>query len=141
MVRKLTLNQRIAFSLIDMFGLSINDVSNILNISTGAVKGLLYRARMNIDSFFAHHCSIIDTNNPCSCKAWIEFSKKRSNMQDHAERKKHKFIKQLDYKKVNYVFNDSVRRKINFLYKNMPPKKPSDDWYNKVIDSIAGMYM
>ena len=123
-----------------MFGLSINDVSNLLNISTGATKGLLYRARMNIDSFFAHHCSILDTTNPCSCKAWIEFSKNRSNMQKDADRKKHKFIKQLDYKKVNYVFNDSVRRKINFLYKNMPQKKPSNDWYKKVIELISEMY-
>lgn len=123
-----------------MFGLSINDVSNLLNISTGATKGLLYRARMNIDSFFSHHCSILDTTNPCSCKAWIEFSENRSNMQKDADRKKHKFIKQLDYKKVNYVFNDSVRRKINFLYKNMPQKKPSDDWYKKVIELISEMY-
>lgn len=140
MVRKLTLNQRITFSLIDMFGLSIDDVSNILGISIGAVKGLLYRSRMKIDSFFAHHCSILDTNNPCSCKAWIEFSKKRSNMQDAAEKKKHKFVKQLDYKNVNYVFNDSVRRKINFLYKNMPQKKPSDLWYRNVTELISEMY-
>lgn len=52
MSRKLSVNQRIVFSLIDMFGLSIQEVADILEITPKAVKGLLYRARMNIDSFF-----------------------------------------------------------------------------------------
>lgn len=140
MVRKLTLNQRIAFSLVDMFGLSIDDVSNILNISNGATKGLLYRAHMNLDSFFAGHCSIINIKNPCSCKAWIEFSKTRSNMQDNIKIRKHKLIEHLDYKKTNYKFNESVRGKVDFLYKNMPDKKPSDEWYQKVINSVSQIY-
>lgn len=81
MVRKLTLNQRIAFSLVDMYGMKIEQVSDILGISVSAAKGLLYRARMNIDSFFAAHCDLIKEENPCSCKAWIEFSKNKSNLQ------------------------------------------------------------
>lgn len=81
MVRKLTLNQRIVFSLVDMYGMKIEPVSDILKISVSATKGLLYRARMNIDSFFANHCDLIKEENPCSCKAWIEFSNNRSNLQ------------------------------------------------------------
>lgn len=141
MVRKLTLNQRIAFSLIDMFGLSLDDVSNILNISKSAVKGLLYRAHMNLDSFFSGHCSILDLNNPCSCKAWIQFSKMRDNLQKDANNNKHKLIEKLDYKKSNYVFNESTRTKVNYLYKNMPLKKPPKEWYDKVIDSMKDMYI
>lgn len=139
MVRKLTLNQRVAFSLIDMFGLSIKDVSAALNITEGAVKGLLYRAHMNLDSFFADHCSILNVNNPCSCKAWIQFSKNRSNMQERARGKNHKFIKRLDYKNSSYKFNEEVRKKINYLYKNMPQKKPPETWYNNVINLIREM--
>ncbi len=52
MVRYLTLHQRIAFSLIDMFGLSLDEVSSLIGISKSATKGLLYRAHMNLDSFF-----------------------------------------------------------------------------------------
>lgn len=141
MVRKLTLNQRIAFSLIDMFGLSLDDVSNILNISKGAVKGLLYRAHMNLDSFFHNHCSIIDMDNPCSCKAWIEFSKMRNNLQKDTNNNKHKLIDKLDYKKSNYVFNEPTRIKVNYIYKNMPSKKPPKEWYYKVINSIKDMYI
>lgn len=134
MVRRLTLNQRIAFSLVDMFGLSIDEAAEILELSKSATKGLLYRARMNIDSFFGDHCNILSVNNPCSCSAWIEFSKRRSNMQD--EIKKFKLVEYLDYKEKNYKYNQEVRNKIKYLYEKMPDKKPSDDWYNNVIKAF-----
>lgn len=74
MVRRLTLPQRMAFSLVDMFGLSMEETAQMLEITVGALKGLLYRARMNLDSFFADHCNLLDARNPCSCQAWIHFS-------------------------------------------------------------------
>lgn len=138
MVRRLTLNQRITFSLIDMFGLSLDEVSEIIGISKSATKGLLYRAHMNLDSFFADHCNLLDTNNPCSCKAWIEFSKTRNNLQHNSN--KHKLITKLDYTQTNYTFNNEVRGKINFLYKSMPDKKPSKEWYEEVINTINKRY-
>ena len=52
MARKLTLEQRIVFSLAEMFEISLNEISDILNISIPAVKGLLFRARKNIFNFF-----------------------------------------------------------------------------------------
>ncbi|AWI07044.1 RNA polymerase sigma factor [Clostridium drakei] len=137
MVRRLTLHQRIAFSLIDMFGLSLEEVSEVIGISKSATKGLLYRAHMNLDSFFSSHCNILDVNNPCSCKAWIEFSKTRDNLQKNS----HRLITKLDYTKSNYIFNSEVRGKINFLYKNMPDKKPPKEWYEKVINIISKMYL
>ncbi len=129
MVRKLTLNQRIAFSLTDMYGMKINEVADILRISVQAAKGLLYRARMNIDSFFSDHCSILNETNPCSCKSWIEFSLHRNDMHEKSK----KIINQLDYKKKGYIFDEEVRKKIYYLYRNMPDRKPSDDWYEKVL--------
>lgn len=134
MVRRLTLHQRIAFSLIDMFGLSLDEVSSLLDISKSAAKGLLYRAHMNLDSFFHNHCNLLNVNNPCSCKAWIEFSKNRDRLQKDAN--KHKLISKLDYTKTNYIFNEKVRSKINFLYKNMPDKKPTNEWYKDVINAL-----
>lgn len=131
MVRYLTLNQRMTFSLIDMFGLSLQEVSQILNISKGAVKGLLYRAHMNLDSFFQDHCSILDVENPCRCEAWIEFYSRRQTLQDKVQT-----VKTLNYKKSGYVFNKYTFNKIKYLYKNMPEKRPSDDWYQKIVDSL-----
>lgn len=139
MVRRLTLHQQIAFSLVDMFGLSLDEVSEIIGISKNAAKGLLYRAHMNLDSFFSKHCNLLEVNNPCSCKAWIEFSKRRDNLQKSSH--KHKLIKKLDYTESNYTFNNEVRSKINFLYKNMPERKPSEEWYKEVINIINEMYI
>jgi RNA polymerase sigma-70 factor (ECF subfamily) len=139
MVRRLTLHQRITFSLIDMFGLSLDEVSQIIGISKSAAKGLLYRSRMNLDSFFSTHCNLLDVNNPCSCKAWIEFSKTRNNLQSNSH--KHKLITKLDYIESNYIFNSEVRGKINFLYKNMPDKKPSKEWYESVINIVNEIYI
>lgn len=138
MVRRLTLHQRIAFSLIVMFGLSLDEASELIGVSKSAAKGLLYRAHMNLDSFFHNHCNLLDTNNPCSCKAWIEFSKTRSDLQKSSNA--HKMIAKLDYTKSNYKFNEEVRKKINYLYKNMPDKKPSNEWYKSVINIINEGY-
>jgi RNA polymerase sigma-70 factor (ECF subfamily) len=139
MVRRLTLHQRIAFSLIDMFGLPLEEVAELIGVSKNAAKGLLYRAHMNLDSFFHNHCNILDVKNPCSCKAWIEFSKSREDLQKNSN--KHKLISKLDYRESNYIFNDEVRHKINFLYKNMPDKKPPKEWYDKVVDLINNLYV
>ncbi len=132
MVRKLTLNQRIVFSLVDMYGLSIEYVAGVLDISKGAAKGLLYRARMNIDSFFADHCNILYEKNPCSCRAWIEFSLKRSNLQDQAK----KLIERLDFEQKNYVYDENVRRRVLYLYRHMPEQKPSEEWYQSVLTML-----
>lgn len=106
MVRRLSLNQRITFSLVDMFGLDIEYVAEVLGISKGVAKGLLYRARMNIDYFFADHCAILYEKNPCSCQAWIAFSTKRAGMQKQAK----KLVNKLDYKEKNYVYREEVRK-------------------------------
>lgn len=138
MVRRLTLSQRITFSLVDMFGLSIDEVSDLLECSKSAVKGLLYRARMNLDSFFHSRCNLIETSNPCSCEAWKGFVEHRNNIQNEVLQKK--LVTSLDYTKHNYIFNSSVRRKVQYLYKNMPERKPNIEWYKKVISLISEMY-
>ncbi len=132
MVRKLTLNQRIAFSLSDMFGMKLEQIAEILDISQPATKGLLYRARMNIDSFFANHCSVIRSENPCSCKAWLAFSQNREQLQQ----KTRNLLDTLDYREKGYLFDETVRKKIQLLYRNLPEKQPAEDWYQGVILSL-----
>ena len=119
MVRKLTLAQRIAFSLSDMLGLSIQEIAYLMNTTPGAVKGLLYRARMNLDAFFSDHCMFIDVENPCKCQAWLDFASKRDELQS-----KVKHIKQttLDYHQKNY--------------ETMPDFTPNEDWYDNLVQQI-----
>ncbi len=133
MVRRLTLQQRIVFSLTDMYGMKIEEVAGILQTSIPAAKGLLYRARMNIDSFFAGHCGIINSKNPCRCKAWLKFSGDRNELQ---KRTRHA-MELLNYKSKSYQYSSEIRRKIAYLYKNMPDKKPDEEWYRK-IENILG---
>ena len=132
MVRRLSLNQRIVFSLVDMFGLNVEYVADVLGVSKGAAKGLLYRARMNIDSFFADHCNIIYEKNPCSCRAWIDFSSNRSKLQKEARH----IANKLNFEEKKYVYNEEVRKKLLYLYSNMPQQKPSEEWYQKVLKII-----
>ena len=130
MVRKLTLKQRIAFSLVDMFGMNSDYVAELLEVSPNTLKGLLFRARMNLDSFFADHCNLIDIKNPCSCTAWINF--RESHEKNKSQMKK--MISHLDYKEKDYHFDNKVRAKVNYLYSHMPQAKPSDAWFSKVIE-------
>ena len=128
MVRKLSLNQRITFSLVDMYGMKTAEVANLLNISDNVAKALLHRARLNIDAFFSNHCDLINEKNPCSCAAWVNFSLSRAENQKQTR----KLIERLNYHDTNYTFDENVRAKIKYLYANMPEWKPSEDWYKKV---------
>lgn len=132
MVRRLTLPQRMAFSLVDMFGLSMEEAAEMLDVTVGALKGLLYRARMNLDSFFSDHCNLLDAKNPCSCEAWVAFREH----QDKNKKQMRKLIQSIDYKEKGYLFDGEVRRRIAYLYKNMPEKQPDDAWFQKVIEAI-----
>lgn len=128
MVRKLSLNQRIAFSLIDMYGMKTSEVASLLNLSENATKALLHRARLNIDAFFSNHCDLLNEKNPCSCRAWINFSLSRAQNQKQTR----KLIERLNYHDTDYTFDEDTRAKIKYLYANMPEWKPTDDWYQKV---------
>lgn len=136
MTRKLSVNQRIAFSLVDMFGLSINEVAEILELTPKAIKGLLYRARRNLESFFQTHCSFLDIDNPCHCSAWIEFVKDRNALQAEMRQR----ISVLDYKKSGYVYNREIEKKILNYYHNLPEQHPNQEWFSKVIALVEKFY-
>lgn len=129
MTRKLTLNQRLAFSLIDMFGLSIGETAETLGMTPKAVKGLLYRARMSLESFFKGHCGILEAENPCRCTAWVDFMNHRSKLQ--AELRKQ--IDVLDYRNNGYTYDPGTRRKLLHYYRQMPDRRPGDEWFAGVI--------
>ena len=123
MAGKLPLNQRAAFSLVDMFGLSIPETAEILDVTPKAVKGLLYRARLSLESFFRDHCGILDEKNPCRCSAWIEFSNNRNALQRETRTR----ITVLDYRGTGYQPNEETRRQILHYYRNIPDRVPPQD--------------
>lgn len=135
MTRKLTLNQRMAFSLTDMFGMEIDEVADIIGLSRSAAKSLLHRARLNIDSFFASKCNLIKVDNPCSCKKYIEFSKMKENRKVEVRKRINSF--KFGEKPDNYKLDDKVRNKVKSVYINMPGKIPSNKWYESVIKEIS----
>ncbi len=132
MASKLSLHQRIAFSLIDMFGLSVSEVSQMLQLSNAATKGLLFRARKNLDAFFDGHCNLLDVKNPCRCQAWIDFRSTNENNKKAAR----KIITSLEDCEREYQPNDLVRKKIYYLYRNMPDQQPDATWFHSIIESL-----
>lgn len=132
MVRKLTLQQRIVFSLIDMFGLPLAETADMVQLSENATKGLLHRARKNLDAFFSEHCNLIKTDNPCSCKAWIDF---RQSQETNHEKTKELLVSINDMGK-NYKFDENVRNKIYYLYNHMPDTEPDKQWFHTILASL-----
>jgi len=138
MIHKLSENQRIVFSLVDMFGLSIEIVSKIINLTESATKALLYRARIKLDKFFGENCSLIGINNPCRCKAWNAFTNQRENM-------KKKFLESKNDREANLIYplemiDSGVEKKIRYLYSNMPDHRPSDKWYEEILSNLKEIF-
>ncbi|NTV78648.1 MAG: RNA polymerase subunit sigma-70, partial [Clostridiales bacterium] len=74
----------------------------------------------------------MDYYNPCSCEAWISFSSHRNQIQQDTRKK----IDYLNYQEKGYLFDLEVRRKISYLYTNMPQEKPDEEWYQVVIANL-----
>jgi RNA polymerase sigma-70 factor (ECF subfamily) len=132
MVRKLSLKQRIVFSLMDMFGMSLTETAEMVQLSENATKGLLHRARKNLDAFFSDHCNLIKEENPCSCKAWINF---RQSHDDNRKKTK-EIVDSIKDRGRDYTFDDHVRNKIKYLYSHMPEAKPDKAWFDHVLESL-----
>jgi DNA-directed RNA polymerase specialized sigma subunit, sigma24 homolog len=139
MVRRLTLEQRTTFSLVDMFGLSTAEAADLLGTGEGAVKAQLFRARMNLDAFFSGHCSVLAAENPCSCRAWQEFWKQRYRNQEEMRKSAANLVpsETLDWHTMHYRFNPAVRGRIRWLYAHMPDRQPDEKWFKKIIETVS----
>ncbi|MBP8081626.1 MAG: RNA polymerase sigma factor [Spirochaetes bacterium] len=130
MAKKLTLEQRIVFSLSEMFEISPEEISEIMQISIPAVKGLLFRARKNIFSFFSERCQWIDYSAPCKCSAWIDFAGiKEKNRRELRDRN---IIQSFPDNPEERSIKSEHREKIISMYRNIPDSYPPDDWYEKI---------
>lgn len=134
MTRKLTLSQRMAFSLVDMFGMDITEAADILEVSVPAAKALLHRARMNLDSFFSQRCNLIRVENPCSCESYLNFQNERAERQEEIRNRIQTF--RFGEQSEGYVFNPDVRQKVRIIYAKMPDRKPDPAWFESVLNAF-----
>lgn len=135
MVQRLTLEQRVVFSLIDMFGLSIEETSKTVDLSKAAVKALLHRARINLTKFFASKCQWVNMDGTCRCRSWAEFMGKREAIRAEVKQRRLEtgFLDNPDEKGLNSDMKDKVLK----IYRNMPDVIPEEEWYKSVIDALG----
>jgi RNA polymerase sigma-70 factor (ECF subfamily) len=70
----LPLKQRLTFILRIVMNLTVDETASILDISNGAVKTNLCRARETIKKAMEGKCSLIDPKFPCKCKLWVNYA-------------------------------------------------------------------
>src|SRR5207253_1928956 len=64
--------QRLAYILGDLLGLSGDDAAAVLEIEPAAYRKRLSRARMRLHDFLRAWCGIYDAANPCHCRAQVD---------------------------------------------------------------------
>lgn len=106
--------QRIIFTLVDILGLKVNEVSDMMEMSVPAIKSHLNRARIKLDEELSLKCGLLNVENPCQCKAWEQFVLMRETRKQMA--------RNMD------VIN------IKDLIADMSLFEPSDNWYDKMMN-------
>jgi RNA polymerase sigma factor (sigma-70 family) len=136
MARKLTLYQRTVFSLIDMFGMTIDDTAKLLDLSVSAVKGLLFRARSNLYNFFDNRCEWISAEAACRCGAWFDFAGRRETIRE--ELKNRKLITSFEDTPENREHTAEAKKRILHFYQTIPDRTPDDKWYTYIVSILSG---
>lgn len=77
LVRCLSPDQRAAFVMHVFLGLSISEISMVMERSESAIKVLIHRGRRNLKEFLCKNCSVYDRTNPCKCEHMVDFSLKQ----------------------------------------------------------------
>lgn len=110
--------QRISFVLKVIMGLSVIDVSDILEISESSVKTNVFRARDTMKKHMNGKCSFIDPKNPCQCNLWVNYAIK--NNKKHLIPKLQAPKRPLGDLKKQVLTEMNFLKKISILYNNEP---------------------
>lgn len=131
LVHRMSEKQRIVFALIDMFGLSVSNVSELLDMSISAVKSQLNRARNKLNDELLSKCGLLNVKNPCNCKAWETFVVNR-------EERKSALFNVNENKKITSsdVERKQVVKEIRRMFSEMSGFEPSKEWYERVISEF-----
>lgn len=113
----LCLYQRIAFVLIDVFGLDAGEVALLTGKSVPSVKSALHRARGTMYRKLASACGIVQEDAVCSCGAWIAFA--------HDIGKKRALLKEMLAAGADpHPPGAAVRKRLGDLFKALPYLEP-----------------
>lgn len=120
--------QRTAFALKVLLDLSCEDVSEIMDISVGAVKTNVYRARLAMKENMEDKCSYINPDSPCECKNWAAYAVKFNRKDMIPELR---ISKEIDYEK---IYNKEMKflSKLVLLYSKYPEKQSYQDFIKKI---------
>jgi RNA polymerase sigma-70 factor (ECF subfamily) len=112
--------QRTAFVLKVLLDLPCEDVAQIMDISVGAVKTNVYRARLRMKENMEDKCSYINPDSPCNCKNWVAYAIENNKMDMIPS---FQLDKEIDY---NLIFRKEMNflSKVMFLYDKYPEKMP-----------------
>jgi len=125
--------QRTAFVLKVLLDLPCEDVSQIMEISVGAVKTNVYRARLRMKENMEDKCSYINPDSPCKCKNWVAYAIENNKMDMIPSLQ---LDKELDY---DMIFKKEMNflSRVVFLYDKYPEKVPYEGFIEKIKNIIS----
>jgi RNA polymerase sigma factor (sigma-70 family) len=125
--------QRTAFVLKVLLDLPCEEVSQIMDISVGAVKTNVYRARLRMKENMEDKCSYINPNSPCNCKNWVAYAVKNNKMDMIPSLE---LVEKLDYDLIFKKEMDFLSR-LKFLYDKYPEKVSYESFTEKIKNIIS----
>ncbi len=137
MARNLTPEQRCAFVLADMVGLAAAEAASLMAVGTAAYRGLLHRARANINAFFGDHCSVVRPSNPCTCTAWSRLVADREALRAAvAARGGPPPFADPEYAKRGDI---ATAPAVLSLFRSIPDRLPPPAWFERTGAALAGL--
>lgn len=123
--------QRTAFVLKVLLDLPCEDVAWIMDITVGAVKTNVYRARLRMKENMEDKCSYINPDRPCNCKNWVAYAIENNKMDMIPS---FPLDREIDY---NMIFKKEMDflSKVKFLYDKYPEKMP----YRSFIETMKNL--
>jgi RNA polymerase sigma factor (sigma-70 family) len=67
-------NERLAYILGDVFGLSSREAAEIADVSAATFRKRLSRARGRLHGFMERKCGLVNANNPCRCARRVNYA-------------------------------------------------------------------
>jgi len=127
---------RLAFLLVDIFGVNSEQGSAILEITATAFRKRLSRARERIQDFLTRNCALINPDNPCKCENYLASYIVDGKLNDeHIVFAKHPYRLKNEESALNCVKEMDELNKIAALYKRYPDFHAPDVF----IENIRGL--
>jgi RNA polymerase sigma factor (sigma-70 family) len=112
---------RLAFLLVDIFGINSEQGAAILDITATAFRKRLSRARERIEDFLTRNCALINPDNPCKCENYLTSYLDNGKLNDkHMVFAKHSCRIKNEESTLNSIREMDKLSQIAALYKRYP---------------------